>query len=69
MMRKMTGTLLATLLLRPPPAAARYPLVTVMISGGFESGAGKAGPGVERNRQQPRGDRWPVDGKNAAGDP
>ncbi len=69
-MRKTTGTLLATLLLAATGGSALSAEVTVMISGGFKAALGKAGPGVGKtNRQPPRGDPWPVDGKNAAGDP
>ncbi len=53
MMRKTTGTLLATLLLLAATGGSALSAeVTVMISGGFKAALG-AGPGVGKTNRQP----------------
>ncbi len=69
-MRKTTGTLLATLLLAATGGSALSAEVTVMISGGFKAALEKLAPAWEKQTgNHLGGDPWPVDGKNAAGDP
>jgi ABC-type molybdate transport system substrate-binding protein len=69
MMRKTTGTLLATLLLAATGGSALSAEVTVMISGGFKAALEKLAPAWKTNWQPSRGDPRPVNGENAAGDP